>query len=233
MIRMGRSSKPEPPESQTPMNNSNPNHNPQTQPVSNSHQSIEEQYRQSVETNATTSRPITEAESLARSIKDGALSGYVGNGTVLTGETTFKSMVRIDGQLTGKISSETGTLIVGNNGRLDANVDVAIATIHGTVNGDIIATQRLELGRTAKVTGNVQTPSLMIEQGAIFEGTCRMETPRAEADKREHDALKAKVEPKAETLMTSKPVTSPVVPKPEPVGATNGGSEVGNKVAAV
>jgi cytoskeletal protein CcmA (bactofilin family) len=212
------------------MNNSNPTQNPQ-QPVHNSHQTIEDQYRQSVENNATTSRPITEAESLARSIKDGALSGYVGNGTVLTGETTFKSMVRIDGQLTGKISSETGTLIVGNNGRLDANVDVAIATIHGTVNGDIIATQRLELGRTAKVTGNVQTPSLMIEQGAIFEGSCRMETPRAEADKRERDALKAKVEP---AVGASKPVTPPppVVPKTDGVTA-NTGSDLGNKAAAV
>jgi cytoskeletal protein CcmA (bactofilin family) len=46
--------------------------------------------------------------------------------------------------------------------------------IHGTINGDIIATQRLELGRAAKVNGNIQTPSLIIEQGAIFEGSCKM-----------------------------------------------------------
>jgi cytoskeletal protein CcmA (bactofilin family) len=46
--------------------------------------------------------------------------------------------------------------------------------IHGTINGDIIATQRLELGRAAKVNGNIQTPSLVIEQGAIFEGSCKM-----------------------------------------------------------
>jgi cytoskeletal protein CcmA (bactofilin family) len=46
--------------------------------------------------------------------------------------------------------------------------------IHGTINGDIIATQRLELGRAAKVNGNIQTPSLIIEQGAVFEGSCKM-----------------------------------------------------------
>ncbi|MEO6390212.1 MAG: polymer-forming cytoskeletal protein [Pyrinomonadaceae bacterium] len=206
---------------------SNPNYNPTPQPTPNNHQSIEDQYRQSVETSSTTGRAVTEAESLARSIKDGALSGYVGNGTTLTGETTFKSMLRIDGQLTGKINSEAGTLIVGNQGRLDANVEVAIATIHGTVNGDIVATQRLELGRTAKVTGNIQTPSLMIEQGAVFEGSCQMVKSRAESEKRERDANMPRTEP-----ITAKPmVETPAIKKPETAAATAGDN--GSKVAAV
>jgi cytoskeletal protein CcmA (bactofilin family) len=55
--------------------------------------------------------------------------------------------------------------------------------IHGTINGDIIATQRLELGRAAKVNGNIQTPSLVIEQGAVFEGTCKMVQMSATVDK--------------------------------------------------
>ena len=125
----------------------------------------------------------TESESLAREIKDGTLSGFVGSGTVLTGEANFKAMLRVDGQLSGRVNSETGTLIVGSHGQVDANIEVAIATIHGTVNGDIIATQRLELGRAAKVNGNVQTPSLMIEQGAIFEGSCKMIQPSAALEK--------------------------------------------------
>ncbi|HEY9502551.1 MAG TPA: polymer-forming cytoskeletal protein, partial [Pyrinomonadaceae bacterium] len=54
---------------------------------------------------------------------------------------------------------------------------------HGTINGDIIATQRLELGRSAKVNGNIQTPSLIIEQGAVFEGSCKMLQMTAAADK--------------------------------------------------
>jgi len=119
-------------------------------------------------------RALTESESLARDIKEGTLSGFVGNGTVVTGETSFKAMLRIDGQLSGRISSTSGTLVIGTNGRVDANIEVAVATIHGTVNGDIIATQRLEFGRSAKVSGNVSSPSLMIEQGAVFEGSCKM-----------------------------------------------------------
>jgi cytoskeletal protein CcmA (bactofilin family) len=125
----------------------------------------------------TTSQAITESESLARDIKEGLLSGFVGNGTELTGEANFKGMLRVDGHLSGKVHSDEGTLIVSTNGLIDANIEVAIAQIHGTVNGDITASKRIEMGRVAKVTGNIQTPTLVIEQGAIFEGGCRMAQP--------------------------------------------------------
>jgi cytoskeletal protein CcmA (bactofilin family) len=119
-------------------------------------------------------RATTESENLAREIKEGNLSGFVGSGTVVTGEANFKALMRVDGHLSGRVSSSSGTLIVGANGKVDANIEVAVATIHGTVNGDIIATQRLELGRAAKLNGNIQTASLVIEPGALFEGTCKM-----------------------------------------------------------
>jgi len=145
-------------------------------------QGTETPIRPPVEASAS-SRALTESESLARDIKEGTLSGFVGSGTVVTGEATFKAMMRIDGHLSGRISSSSGTLVVGTNGKVEANIDVAVATIHGTVNGDIIASQRLELGRAAKVSGNIQTPSLLIEQGAIFEGSCKMTQLSATAEK--------------------------------------------------
>lgn len=114
------------------------------------------------------------AEPIARDIKEGTLTGFVGSGSVITGEATFKSMMRVDGHFLGRINSSAGTLIVGANGKVDANIEVAVAVIHGTINGDIMATQRLELHRSAKVRGNIQTPSLVIEQGAIFEGSSMM-----------------------------------------------------------
>ncbi len=121
-----------------------------------------------------TAKALTESESLAREIKEGNLSGFVGSGTVVTGEANFKAMMRVDGHLSGRINSSAGTLIVGANGKVDANIEVAVAIVHGTVNGDIIANQRLELGRAAKLNGNIQTASLMIEPGALFEGSCKM-----------------------------------------------------------
>src|SRR4029077_14017881 len=91
--------------------------------------------------NAATPKALTESETIAREIKDGSLSGFVGSGTVITGEAAFKSMLRVDGRFSGRITSGTGTLIVGAGGQVDANVEVAVCTIHGVVNGDILASQ--------------------------------------------------------------------------------------------
>src|ERR1043166_6391651 len=118
----------------------------------------------------------------------------------------------------GRVISSSGTLIVGVNGKVDANIEVAIAIITGTINGDIIATQRLELGRAAKVHGNIQTPSLVIEQGAVFEGTCKM-------IKMQRAAEKAKREKKDEPLDTTKMPTmradTPPAPKPTEIPAVS------------
>jgi cytoskeletal protein CcmA (bactofilin family) len=138
-------------------------------------------------TSGASSRAMTESESLAKDIKEGTLSGFVGGGTVVTGEANFKAMMRIDGHMSGRVNSSSGTLIVGANGKVDANIEVAVAIIHGTINGDIIATQRLELGRAAKVNGNIQTPSLVIEQGGVFEGSCKMVQMTAAVDKAKKD----------------------------------------------
>ena len=119
-------------------------------------------------------RAVTESESLARDSKEDNLSGFVGAGTDVSGEATFQMMLRVDGHLSGRVSSGDGTLIVSAGGKVDADVAVAVALINGTVNGDIVATKRIELGRVARVNGNIQTPALVVENGALFEGGCRM-----------------------------------------------------------
>jgi cytoskeletal protein CcmA (bactofilin family) len=131
---------------------------------------------------------MTESESLARDIKEGTLSGFVGGGTDVTGEANFKAMMRVDGHFSGRITSSSGTLIVGNNGKVDANIEVAVAVIHG----------------------NIQTPSLVIEQGAIFEGSCKMIQMQSAAEK-------AKKEKKDEPLDTTKmPTVRVEAPTPAP-----------------
>jgi cytoskeletal protein CcmA (bactofilin family) len=136
------------------------------------------------------SRAMSESESMARDIKEGRLSGFVGNGTVLTGETNFQAMLRVDGHLTGKVGSENGTLIIGSTGRVDANISVAAAMINGTVNGDITATEKIELGRTARVVGNLKSPRLIIEDGALLEGNCSMMKSKEAFDKKAFDHKK-------------------------------------------
>jgi cytoskeletal protein CcmA (bactofilin family) len=132
---------------------------------------------------AASTKALTESETTAREIKDGTLSGFVGAGTSITGEATFKAMLRIDGHYSGRITSSSGSLLVGAGGQVDANVEVAVATIHGVVNGDIVAGQRIELGRAGKLNGNIQTPSLVIEQGGVFEGSCKMIQQKAATEK--------------------------------------------------
>lgn len=156
MIRMGRG------------NRSDESSTTDTQPQA-------EPYRYAAETQTTAARgAISESDSMARDIKEGRLSGFVGHGTTLTGETDFHAMLRVDGHLVGTVSSESGTLIVGTNGQVDANVAVAAAMINGTVNGDVVASEKLHLGRTARVLGNIQSPRLIVEEGAILEGSCNM-----------------------------------------------------------
>ena len=160
-----------------------------------SYQSPAVEAKPATETASTPRGAMTESETLARDIKEGTLSGFVGGGTVVTGEANFKAMMRVDGHLSGRVSSTSGTLIVGANGKVDANIEVAVAVIHGTIHGDIIATQRLELGRAAKVHGNIQTPSLIIEQGAIFEGSCKMLQMTAAVDKSKKETKKVDDQP--------------------------------------
>ena len=149
---------------------------------------VTEEYQQSAVNTPNASRAVTESESLARDIKEGTLTGFVGNGTALTGEASFKGMLRVDGHLSGRVSSQDGTLIVSTNGQVDANVEVCVAQIYGTINGDIVATKRIEMGRVARVTGNIQTPALVIENGALFEGSCRMVQPKQAAENRGNGA---------------------------------------------
>src|SRR3954469_12327038 len=117
---------------------------------------------------------LSESDAMARDLKDGTLSGFLGAGIELKGEVRFKELMRIDGHFQGKIGSEVGKLIVGDKALVDADVIVAIVQIQGTVNGNVSASQRIELGRNAKVIGNIQTPALTVEEGAVFDGNCLM-----------------------------------------------------------
>jgi cytoskeletal protein CcmA (bactofilin family) len=144
-------------------------------------------------------RAVSESESMARDIKEGRLSGFVGAGTMLTGETNFVSMLRIDGHLTGQVISEEGTLIIGATGQVDAGIKVAAAIVNGIVNGDIIASEKIELGRTAKIVGNIQTPRLIISDGGILEGNCSMVESK---ETREQIALEQKAQFATSDLQT-------------------------------
>lgn len=168
---------------------------------------------------------VSESESMARDIKEGRLSGYVGNGTVLTGETNFQSMLRVDGHLTGKVHSDNGTLVIGTDGRVDADIEVSSAVVNGSVNGDITATERVELGRASKVVGNVTTPQIVIEPGAVFEGSCHMLKARDAKDEREMQA-------RSSYIHSSTPEPEPEAAEPETEELAANGEDEDDKQAS-
>ena len=100
--------------------------------------------------------------------------GFVGDVVNFTGEVCFKSMLRIDGNFSGNVTSEDGTLIISTGAQVTkAVINVAVAKINGTVEGDIRATKELVLGRTANVRGQVAATALVVEEGAQLNGSCR------------------------------------------------------------
>lgn len=95
-------------------------------------------------------------------------------GPELSGDISFRDVVRVNGHIAGSVYSERGTLMVDDTARVDANIEVAVAVINGIINGDIVAHQKVEIGSSAKIYGNIWTRSIAIKDGAEFEGVCTM-----------------------------------------------------------
>lgn len=97
----------------------------------------------------------------------------VGRGSHFEGKMTFDGTVRIDGSFVGEIVSDD-TLIVGEGAELRAELDVATVIVYGTVYGNVTARNGVELHAPAHLVGNIVSPSLLVERGAVFDGQCRM-----------------------------------------------------------
>ncbi len=102
------------------------------------------------------------------------LNALLGRGSEFEGKLTFEGTVRIDGKFTGTITTGD-VLVVGEGAKVSAEISCGTIIIHGEVNGNIRAKSAIELHHPAKVRGNMETPSLMIEKGVLFEGQSKME----------------------------------------------------------
>ena len=97
-------------------------------------------------------------------------------------EIAFEGTLRVDAYMAGLIRSDDGKLILSERGTIDGDLFVREALIDGTVRGDIHATQRVELGSSARVIGDIETAELLILPGATFQGRCGF---TSDADARE------------------------------------------------
>ncbi len=109
------------------------------------------------------------------------LNGFLDEGTELTGELRFRDVLRVDGRLKGKVVSDN-MLIIGETGQVDAEIDCGVVSIRGRVTGQVRGRQRVELLAGCRVTATLVSPKLVIEDGAFFQGECRMGDAAAAGD---------------------------------------------------
>ena len=103
------------------------------------------------------------------------ITALLGRGTSFEGKLHFEGRVRIDGVFKGEIKSDD-TLIIGDGAEVHAEIDVATVIVRGgTVHGNVRSKNAIEIHAPAKVTGNLHSPSLFIDRGVEFQGTCRMD----------------------------------------------------------
>jgi cytoskeletal protein CcmA (bactofilin family) len=100
-------------------------------------------------------------------------TAFLGKGTRISGKIVFEGTARIEGQVEGEIVAND-TLLIGESALLNAQINGGTVIIHGKVTGDINAGKKLEIRAPGKLYGNVTTPSLVIEEGVVFEGHCSM-----------------------------------------------------------
>lgn len=105
----------------------------------------------------------------------GTISTLLGRDTDIEGALTFKETIRVDGRIKGKLVSSQGTVIVGENAVIEADVQVGVAIIRGKVNGRVEAGQRIEIYAPAQVTGDICAPTVTIDSGVVFNGNCQMQ----------------------------------------------------------
>jgi len=117
------------------------------------------------------------------------INAFLGRGTEFEGKFTFTGAVRVDGKISGEIFSN-GTLIVGESAVINSRIHVADIIISGEVHGDIFAERKIEITVPGKLFGNIKTPKLVLEEGVIFEGNCKMKNLKQETE--EDSALSQK-----------------------------------------
>ena len=127
--------------------------------------------------------------------RGGELNALLGKGSEFEGKLTFEGTVRIDGKFTGTIVTND-VLVVGEGAKLAAEISCGSIIVHGEVQGNVRAKNAVELHHPARVRGNIESPSVMIEKGVVFEGQCKMEN-----------------------LVQEKGVSKPATPSPTPIAA--------------
>jgi cytoskeletal protein CcmA (bactofilin family) len=109
----------------------------------------------------------------------GGNESRIGRGTKVVGKLTFGATARIEGEVEGEITGED--LILSESSVVNARITAKSITVAGAITGDITARERIELLASARARGTLKTPNLVLHEGAMFDGDCKMPRDRMAA----------------------------------------------------
>lgn len=118
-------------------------------------------------------QPVAKVEVAPPQPSTAGLVGYLYKGSRVTGQLTFQGPARIDGIVDGEVNCH-GTLTVGEGAEVKAKLTGQVVVIRGKVEGNVTATERIELLVPARLIGNIEAPRLIISEGVVFDGDCSM-----------------------------------------------------------
>jgi cytoskeletal protein CcmA (bactofilin family) len=121
----------------------------------------------------------------------------IGKSVVVKGELSGSEDLYVDGQVEGSIALRGQSLTIGPNGRVRANIEARNVILHGQVDGNITASDRVELRKSASLKGDITTARIAIDDGAYFKGTIDIQKPEA-----------ARVESKPQVVATAQASTA-------------------------
>ncbi len=101
------------------------------------------------------------------------VGAFLDEGSEIEGRYACSGTVVLDARLRGELSAQDA-LVIGEHGVVHATVRAASVVVRGEVVGDVTASERVELKKTARVTGDIEAPVVVMEEGAVHDGACRM-----------------------------------------------------------
>ena len=113
-------------------------------------------------------------QSCIMKVRQNQITAFLGQDTEFEGTLSFKGVVRIDGRFKGEVKAE-GTLIVGETAVIESDIHAAAVIVSGEVHGHMTASERIEILPPARVFGDIEAPSVIINAGVVFEGNCHTE----------------------------------------------------------
>ena len=112
------------------------------------------------------------------------VNSVIGRGTEFEGTIRTKETIRVEGFVKGNIISE-GTVIIGNGGNVDGKIEATNILVGGEVHGELFASEKIEANSSGRIFGNLHTKGLIVDEKALFQGTCEMTAPKETEEAKE------------------------------------------------